>query len=62
MAKKPNYRVAALDKDTEASANIGAAWLNENGTITIVLNDFVVLPPGGKHLLITLFPNKDKSE
>jgi hypothetical protein len=62
MSHKPDYRVGALNKATDAKSNIGAAWINKDGSIAVVLDDFVVLN-GGKQLLITLFPNKsEKSE
>lgn len=57
MVRKSDYRVAALNKVTEASANVGAAWKNEDGTIALILNDFVVLQGCCKELLVTLFPN-----
>jgi len=56
MSRKPDYRVAALDKITEDKNNVGAAWKNEDGTISIVLDSFIVLY-GGNRFLITLFPN-----
>lgn len=55
MSRRPNYRVAAMDKDTDMKANVGAAWINADRTISVVLEGFVVLQ-GGKQLLITLFP------
>lgn len=59
MSRKPDYRVAALNKVTDAKANIGAAWLNKDGSIAVVLESFIVIN-GGKELLITLFPNKEE--
>lgn len=58
--RKPDYRVAAMLKSTDQKSQVGAAWINEDGSIAVVLNEFTVLPPGGKDLLITLFPNKDE--
>lgn len=58
MPKRPDYRVAAMNKDTEAKGNIGAAWINENGTISVTIEPFIHIQ-GGKEMLITLFPNKD---
>jgi hypothetical protein len=60
MSKKPDYRVGCLDKQTDAKGNIGAAWINDDGTISIVIDAFVVIR-GGKQTLITLFPEKAKS-
>lgn len=53
--RQPDYRVGCLDKSDERKGNIGAAWLNTDGTIAIVLDPFVVIQ-GGKDRLITLFP------
>lgn len=58
MSRKADYRVGAMNKKTDAKSTIGAAWGNEDQTISIVINDFVVIS-GGKDLLITLFPNKE---
>lgn len=55
--RKPDYRLAALDKNTGHVGNIGAAWVNEDESITIILDSFVVLN-GGKQLILTLFENK----
>ena len=54
--KKGDYRVAALNKGTDAKTVVGRAWKKDDGTIQIVLDYFVVLH-GGKELLLTLFPN-----
>jgi len=55
--RKPDYRLAALDKNTGLSGNVGAAWVNEDQSITVILDSFVVLE-GGKQLGLTLFKNK----
>ena len=57
MSRTPEYRVAALHKPSDSKANVGAAWVNPDGSISVVLNSFVVLN-GGSDLLITLFPAK----
>lgn len=57
MSRKPDYRVAALNKKTDEKSNVGAAWKNPDGSIAVVVNPFVVLT-GGPQLLITLFPEK----
>lgn len=52
--RQPDYTVNCLNKQNEAKGKIGAAWTNEDGSIRIVLDPFVVLPPS--HLaVITLF-------
>lgn len=57
MSRKPDYRVAAMDKRTDAKNNIGGAWKNADGSIAIVIDPFITIT-GSKDLLITLFPNK----
>ena len=59
--RKPDYQVSALNKGTENKGNVGAAWKNDNGTISIVLNKFVVLNQADD-LLITLFPPEFTSQ
>ena len=61
--RKPDYNVSAMDKrdDTRNNGNIGAAWLNADGTINIKLNPFVVIDTRMHDLAITLFP-KDKEQ
>jgi hypothetical protein len=55
MSRKPDFWVKALDKDTNEKAKIGAAWQNNDGSVSIDLNPFVVLA-ARKSLVITLFP------
>lgn len=57
MTRTPDYIIKGLDKTSEARGKIGAGWLNENQSITIVFEPFI----DGKLLtsktfLITLFP------
>lgn len=54
MSRKPDYVVKALNKTTDAKGKVGVAWVNLDGTITVVLDEFVTLQ-GDKQLLITLF-------
>ena len=55
--RRPDYRVSALDRDTEETNVVGGAWINaDKGTISIRLDAFIVLR-GKKSLMITLFPN-----
>ena len=61
MARKPDYRVGAMNKETDVKAyRVGGAWKNDNGTITVILDAFVIFP-GGPDTLLTLFPNDDES-
>ena len=57
-SRTPDYNVKAMNKTTGEKARIGAGWLNEDGTISIVLNPFTILE-SKPELLITIFP-KDK--
>ncbi len=59
--KEPDYRVAALRKSTQDNnGNIGVAWVDEKGRISVKLDSFVVLE-GGPDLVLSLFP-KDYHE
>ena len=54
--RKPDYDLSALNKaDDRLKGKVGAAWINEDGTISVVLNPFTYLHQDG-HLLLTLFP------
>lgn len=55
--RQPDYKVGCLDKTDNRKGNVGAAWLNEDGTISMVFDPFVVIQ-GGRDRLITLFPNQ----
>ena len=60
MSKKPDFRIKVLDKSTSEKCNdAGAAWNNEDGSISIVLSPCTTLIRN-KDILITLFPvNKE---
>lgn len=52
--RSPDYIVKALDKSNDQrKGRIGAAWLNEDGSISISLDPFVVIDAS---LTINLFP------
>jgi hypothetical protein len=55
--RKPEYRLKVLRKSTEETAEQGAGWVNENGSITIRLNLCAVIH-SDPDLLVTLFPLK----
>lgn len=57
--KKPDYRIKALMKDTGVKGEIGAAWINPNATISIVLDPFIKLE-SSPNLVITLFLRSDE--
>lgn len=57
--RMPDYQVKAMNKETSRSHRVGAAWLNDNASISIDLDEFVVLA-GKDRPVITLFPWEDK--
>lgn len=54
---KPDYKLHALDKETQEKNRIGAGWINEDGSIRVKLDAFVVLQ-ASPNLVLTLFPEK----
>lgn len=57
--RKPDYRMHALKKGTDEKNRVGGAWANEDGSISIRLDAFVVLQ-ADPDLVLTLFPeNRD---
>jgi hypothetical protein len=54
-SRTPDYVVKAVDKESGRKMRVGAAWLNDNGTISIDLDVFVVLE-GSRRPTINLFP------
>lgn len=57
--RKPDFIAKCMDKVTnEKSKRLGAAWKNENGTITIIM-DLGCSIIHGKQITTTLFPNED---
>lgn len=57
--RQPDFHVHAMDKRTDEKARVGAAWQNENGSISVVLNPFTVLA-STPNLVITMFVNDRK--
>jgi len=55
--RQPDYRIAALDKLTDQQQQVGAAWRNPDGRISIQFDPFVVLDFKNNNLIISLFPN-----
>lgn len=55
----PTHVLKAFDKTNEARTEVGAGWLNPNGTISITLNPCVVLTRH-PNIVYTLFPNTKK--
>jgi hypothetical protein len=63
MAKrKPDFILGGLLKgetrdDSRRSNNIGAAWLNDDGSLMLKLDPFIVLEGSREDMILTLFPN-----
>ncbi len=56
VSRTPDYVVAALNKhDNRKNGNVGRAWKNDDGSIAVVLDSFIVIE-GGRDMLLTLFP------
>ncbi len=53
--KKPDYRLRFLNKNTERRGTVAAGWKNPDGSISIVLNDKVMLYQD-KDEVLALFP------
>lgn len=41
--RKPDYRLSVVEGENNYT-RVGAAWINESGTISIILDPYVVLP------------------
>lgn len=55
---KPQYRLCALNKRTgQKSQNLGAAWINDIGSISLTLNLCVVMQ-SDPDMVYTLFPTE----
>jgi len=60
--RKPDYSVGALNRDTdEKNSKVGAAWRNDDGSIDVQINDFIVIR-GSKTTYLRLFPSQDRSQ
>lgn len=53
--RKPDYWVKAMNKETNEKRKIGAAWKNQDGSVSIDIDSFTVIA-SSPHLVITLFP------
>lgn len=59
--RRPDYDVRGMNKMTNERAKIGGAWLNSDGSISVVLEPFVTLV-SSKDLVVTLFPRSERSD
>lgn len=54
--RSPDFKVSAMRKESkQANTRVGAAWINEDGTISLKLDTFIVLE-GSEDLLVKLWP------
>lgn len=53
----PDWRVHALNKQSDARGEIGVGWNNPDGSISVVYNPFVVVPVG-QEFAIRMFPER----
>lgn len=61
MGRTPDFDLKAMNKATNEKARAGAGWLNEDGSISIDLDAFIVLP-ASPDLVLTLFPRDGKGK
>lgn len=61
-SRAPDYHLKALNKRTdERSGKLGAAWLNSDGSISLVL-DMCTSLVSNPDLVLTLFPTDQPAE
>lgn len=56
--RKPDWTIRTLNKTTEERGTIGAAWTNQDGSISIQLNSHVIIRQN-KDEIITMFPERN---
>jgi hypothetical protein len=58
--RKPDYILKAMDKITNDKGRIGAAWVEEDGSVSVIVDRFAFLS-GSENVVLKLFPN-DKAK
>lgn len=58
---RPQWRIHALDKITRETTRIGSAWNKRDGSISIAINPWTLVPTG-PNIIITMFPIGDDDE
>ena len=58
LGRQPDFNVLAMDKNNDKvlKGTIGVAWKNQDGSIRMKINPFVVLDTRLHDLVLTLFP------
>ena len=59
--RTPDYDLSALSNSSDLRGKVGAAWINDDGSISIKLNPFVVLN-AGEDLQLRLFAYRTKED
>lgn len=59
--RKPDYDLSALSNTNDIRGKVGAAWINDDGSINIKLNPFVVLN-SHDNLQLRLFPYRSAED
>lgn len=63
QGRKPDYNLAALDKETGVKNNrVGAVWIQPDGRISIQINPWVVLDGNNPNMLLSLFPYQEHGQ
>lgn len=66
VGRKPDFNLhAKLKINQDAKGRVGAAWLQEDGSIQIKLDPFVMLQGegiSGEGMWLALYPNKPRAE
>lgn len=61
MVTLPDYKIYAQNNNTQLEkGEIGAAWINDDGSITLRFNPYVTVPVGPEYG-IRMLANKDKA-
>lgn len=58
----PDYKLLALDKESSQSAEVGAGWLKDDGSIGIKINYLTIIHGSNQNLVLTLFPTNEKDD
>ena len=60
-SRRPDYELKAWHKTSNASGEVGAAWNNEDGSLSLVLNPGCMLM-FDPEIKLRLFPNEYKNK
>lgn len=60
--RRPDYIIKAMDKVTKEKGEIGVAWMNPNGSLSIRFNRFVVVPTGAEYIITAFIIGDDNDK